>query len=108
MLQDMEALSSHLKQMLRLKKSTKISLSNSQLKKMKEPLQKINKSFQKDLWAVSLEDFQKVLQGTIIEYKKLRSIILFCLNKIPGRNASCLKCKVDMNLDHFLECKKKI
>lgn len=76
--------------------------------RMKETLQETNMSFQEDLWAVSLKVVQKVLQGTIIEHGKMRSIILFCLNKIPGRNASCLKCKVEMNLDHFVECKKKI
>jgi hypothetical protein len=69
---------------------------------MKETLQEISQSFQEDLWAVSLKDVQKVLQGTIIEHEKLRSIILFCLNKIPGGNPSYLKCKVEMNLDHFV------
>jgi hypothetical protein len=57
---------------------------------------------------VPTADVQKVLQGTIIEHELMRSIFKFILNKIPGRNASCLKCKVDMTLDHFVECKKKI
>jgi hypothetical protein len=90
------------------KEMNKIVLKQFKAQRMKEILQETNKSFQEDLWAVSLEVVQKVLQSTIIEQGKLRSIILFCLNKIPGRNVSCLKCKVNMNLDHFVECKKKI
>ncbi len=89
------------------KKVTLASNTQFKAKKMKETLQEISKSFQEDLWAVSLKDVQKVLQGTIIEHERLRSIILFCLNKIPRRNACCLKCKVGMNLYHFVECKKK-
>lgn len=66
--------------------------------KMVETVQEINKSFQEDLWEDSMTDAQKVLQGTIIEHGKLRSIILFISDKISTRNASIDTTRGDVEL----------
>jgi hypothetical protein len=68
----------------------------------------IKNGSQAEIWEMEPTRYRKVLHGTILENDLMRKVLLFLLNKIPGRNSTCLKCKVSMNSEHFVQCNKKL
>ena len=71
-------------------------------------IKQIKKGNQAEIWNLPQAKYQKVLKGTMLDNDMMRSIILFFLNKIPGRNTTCLKCKVNMTSQHFVLRNKNI
>ncbi len=68
----------------------------------------IKVSNQAEIWIRDPAKYRKVLHGTTLEDDLMQKILLFLLNKIPGRKSTWLKCKVSMNSEHFVQCNKKL
>ncbi len=60
------------------------------------------------IWRLGMNVLGRFFLKSRVEPLKMRLVLLYLLNKLPGRNAECVRCKVPMNKSHFVECNETI